>query len=400
MLAIKNAVDVHGNKIEVLIKDDKIIKVLPNIEDNCDNIIDASGLVLMPGIIDLHVHFRDPGATQKEDFLTGSMASAKGGITTIMDMPNTIPNTTTYDLLMQKKEIAKKSIVNYGLHFGSTKDGNIDEIKKVLSEKQAKSIKVFMNLSTGKMLVEDKNILEDIFKTAPLVFAHAEKEKITEAINLSNKYGTKVYFCHIPSAQEFDEINKAKEKNKNLYIEVSPNHLFLSQEDRTEDDMLLRLKPELKSLSDCKHLLNALKNNLVDTIGTDHAPHLLSEKEQKLTFGLPGVETSLALMLSLCNENKLQLWQIQKLMCENPAKIVGIKNRGMIKEGYYADLILIDPNKKWTFNKNEIVSKCGWSPYEGKSLTGKNITTIINGKIVYQNNEFKDLKSGREIEYE
>lgn len=420
MLYLKDGKDVHGNKIELLILDDKIDKIsegfseeeIKNIEKNEKlEIIDLKGKTVMPGVIDVHTHMREPGITAKEDFATGSRACAKAGVTTFYDMPNTIPTTTTLEALKDKKKLAsEKSIVNYGFHFGGSRNNNIDEIKKVLEAKEANTVKIFMNVTTGEMLIEDEDILKNVFKNSKLVLVHAENEMIDKAVEYNKNYGNGLYVCHIPSKEELKKVLEAK-KNSELntekhpvYAEVTPHHLFLNEEIRESTDrnkMLLRMKPELRTKKDNEFLWEALNNGEVDTIGTDHAPHLISEKLEKITFGMPSVETSLALMLNAYNEGKVKLEMIQKLMSENPARIMKISKRGKLEEGYYADVIAVDLDKEWIVGVDDTIeSKCGWTPYENWKLKGKNVLTIVNGKVVYQNNKFNDnLENGKEVEF-
>ena len=420
MLYLKDGKDVHGNKIELLILDDKIDKIsegfseeeIKNIEKNEKlEIIDLKGKTVMPGVIDVHTHMREPGITAKEDFATGSRACAKAGVTTFYDMPNTIPTTTTLEALRDKKKLAsEKSVVNYGFHFGGSRNNNIDEIKKVLEAKEANTVKIFMNVTTGEMLIEDEDILKNIFKNSKLVLVHAENEMIDKAVEYNKNYGNGLYVCHIPSKEELKKVLEAK-KNPELntekhpvYAEVTPHHLFLNEKIRESTDrnkMLLRMKPELRTKKDNEFLWEALNNGEVDTIGTDHAPHLISEKLEKITFGMPGVETSLALMLNAYNEGKVKLEMIQKLMSENPARIMKISKRGKLEEGYYADVIAVDLDKEWIVGVDDTIeSKCGWTPYENWKLKGKNVLTIVNGKVVYQTNKFNDnLENGKEVEF-
>lgn len=420
MLYLKDGKDVHGNKIELLILNDKIDKIsegfseeeIKNIDKNEKlEIIDLKDKTVMPGVIDVHTHMREPGITAKEDFATGSRACAKAGVTTFYDMPNTIPTTTTLEALRDKKKLASgKSIVNYGFHFGGSRNNNIDEIKKVLEAKEANTVKIFMNVTTGEMLIEDEDILKNVFKNSKLVLVHAENEMIDKAVEYNKNYGNGLYVCHIPSKEELKKVLEAK-KNSELntekhpvYAEVTPHHLFLNEEIRESTDrnkMLLRMKPELRTKKDNEFLWEALNNGEVDTIGTDHAPHLISEKLEKITFGMPGVETSLALMLNAYNEGKVKLEMIQKLMSENPARIMKISKRGKLEEGYYADVIAVDLDKEWIVGVDDTIeSKCGWTPYENWKLKGKNVLTIVNGKVVYQNNKFNDnLENGKEVEF-
>ena len=416
IIILKNGIDVFGNKIEILINDEIIKKISENIDEsrfkNNKNvrIIDVEEKLIMPGVIDVHTHMREPGITYKEDFTTGSRACAKAGITTFYDMPNTIPTTTTLENLLEKKKLAsKKSIVNFGFHFGGSKNDNVEEMKKVLRNGEANTVKIFMNVTTGEMLIEDDKILKKVFENSELVLVHAENEMIDKAIELNKNYGKGLYVCHIPSAEELKKVISAK-KNKELntkehpiYAEVTPHHLFLNTEIRESTErnkMLLRMKPELREKSDNEFLWEAINQREVDTIGTDHAPHLISEKLEKITFGMPGVETSLALMINAFNEGKISLETIQKLMCENPAKIMKIEKRGKLQEGFFADIIVVDTQKDWIVGVDDTIeSKCGWTPYENWKLKGKNTMTIVNGKIIYENGKINNIPKGKEIKF-
>ena len=417
IIILKNGTDVFGKKIEILINGEVIEKVSENIEEkeylNRENvrIIDVERKVIMPGVIDVHTHMREPGVTYKEDFETGSRACAKAGITTFYDMPNTVPTTTTLENLLNKKELArKKSIVNFGIHFGGSKNNNISEIREVLAKKEVNTVKIFMNVTTGEMLIEDDEILKGVFQNSGLVLVHAEHEMIDKAIKLNQKYGKGLYVCHIPSEEELQKVIEAKKDSSlnnemhPVYAEVTPHHLFLNEEIRESSErnkMLLRMKPELRKKSDNEFLWEAINEGCIDTIGTDHAPHLIEEKMEKVTFGMPGVETSLALMLTAYNEGKIELSVIQKLMCENPAEIMKIVRRGKLKEGYYADVIVVDTEKEWIAGVDDTLeSKCGWTPYENWKLKGKNITTIVNGEIVYEKGKINEnAKKGKAIEF-
>ena len=417
-MLIKNArINTTGNEYEIkdiYIKDGKIAEIDFDInsldiiretflssDENIKKleIIDLKGKkYLIPGVIDPHVHMRDPGLTHKEDLYTGSRACAKGGITTFIDMPNTIPTTTNLNALQDKKDLASmKSLVNYGFHFGGTSTDNSD----IIPTEGVASTKVFMNISTGKMLVEKDEVLKNIFLKSKMVSVHAEGNMVEKAITYNEKYGKKLYLCHISNKKELDIIRKNREiATKKIYTEVTPHHLFLSENDiKGKNEMLFRMKPELKTTDDIEALCKAINDGTVDTIGTDHAPHLLSEKLEKVTFGIPGVENSLPLMLDSVSKGKITLSKMIELMSKNPSKIFDIKNRGEIKEGYYGDLVVVDLKKKFTLENKTTLSKCGWTPFDGYTGYGKIETTIVNGKIVYNKDQIIE-NTGSEIEYE
>ncbi|RUA05659.1 MAG: dihydroorotase [Fusobacteria bacterium] len=363
------------------------------------DVLDLKGeSYVIPGIIDPHVHMRDPGLTHKEDLLSGSRACAKGGITTFLDMPNTIPTTTDLEALENKKIIAsKKSVVNYGFHFGGTATDNSDIIPK----EGIASTKVFMNISTGKMLVEKDEILKNMFLKSKIVSVHAEGEMVEKAISYNKNYGNKLYLCHISSEEEIQIIKKYRKINKkNFYVEVTPHHLYLTEDQvKGKNEKLLRMKPELKKVTDKEALWDAINDGTVDTIGTDHAPHLLEEKLEKITFGIPGVENSLLLMLDAVSKGKITLARLIELMSKNPSEIFGIKDRGEIKIGNYADLVIVDLEKEFILKNENTISKCGWTPFDGYSGKGAIETTIVNGKIVYDGTKIIENR-GSEVEYE
>ncbi|MBN2111755.1 amidohydrolase family protein [Candidatus Woesearchaeota archaeon] len=372
----------------ILVKNGKIASITSK-NLKADKEIDAKKNYVIPGIIDPHVHFREPGMTHKEDFFTGSVAAAAGGITTILDMPNTNPPTTTAELLKEKKHLARKSIVNYGLHFGAAID-NIKEIIKVRDK--VASTKLFMNLSTGKMMIDDRIKLEQIFEVSKIVAVHAEKEKVAEAVAYSKKTGTPLYLCHISLKDEIDFLRKAK--NRKIFAEATPHHLFLTESDFRKQKGFADMKPNLKSKKDQDALWKAIDEGIIDTIGTDHAPHTKEEKRKKEhPSGVPGCETALPLMLDAVNRGKISLTRVVRLMCVNPAKIFRIKNKGRLKEGYDADLTILDMNKKKKVQNKELFTKCKWSPFDGKILKGWPVITIVGGNVVFDETGFYDIKA-------
>ena len=380
---------------DILIEKEKIVSIENDLSKvSSDEIIDAEGNYVIPGIIDPHVHMRDPGLTHKEDFTTGSMACAKGGVTTFFDMPNTIPNTITKNELMKKKEIHKgTSYVDYGFWFGGSKEDNHKEVIQI--QDKVIATKVFMNVSTGNMLVEDDEILENIFRASKLVGVHAEGEMVKKAILLSEKTNVPVYLCHLSTKEEVQVVREAKKKGIKVYGEVTPHHLFFNVDD-VERNPLLRMKPELKTKEDNDALWEGILDGTIDTIGTDHAPHRIEEKQEKLTFGIPGVENSLEMMLKAVKCDKITFEKLMKIMSENTANIFGIKNKGKIALGYDADLVIVDINTEEIIKKENVISKCGWTPYEGFEKGGKILTTIVRGNVVFNDGKFIN-KIGKEV---
>lgn len=412
MLLLKNGTTVYGEKIDVLIEGHRIADIAPagtlTASENAKNafsedthsggVIDIGGKLIMPGIMDLHTHMRDPGLTHKEDFYSGSRACAKGGITCFFDMPNTVPPTVTEEDLLDKiRRAQKNALVHFGFHFGASRDDNSADIRRVTVNGSARSVKVFLNESTGCMMIEDKTLLERVFQAGALVFVHAENDTIDTAVRLNARFGSGLYICHISSEKEMRSVIAAKQnpalnnERTPIYAEVTPHHLFLHaamKNEGTQNNMLLRMKPELKNQSDCDFLWQAVRDGFVDTIGTDHAPHTKAEKLEKPCFGIPGAETSLALMLTAAADKRIDLPLVQKLMCENPAAVMQLAGKGRLQPGFDADITVADTRTRYVFRAGDIVSKCAWSPYEGFELQGKTCITIVNGRIVYRDGRF------------
>lgn len=412
MLLLKNGSTVYGEKIDLLIDGHRIVDIAPagtltalqntknafSADAHSGGVIDIGGKLIMPGIIDLHTHMREPGLTHKEDFYSGSRACAKGGITCFFDMPNTLPPTVTEkDLLDKIRSAQKNALVHFGFHFGASRDDNSAEIRRVTVNGSARSVKVFLNESTGCMLIEDKTLLERVFKAGALVFVHAENDKIDTAIQLNARFGSGLYICHISSEKEMRSVIAAKQnpalnnERTPIYAEVTPHHLFLHaamKNEGTQNNMLLRMKPELKNQSDCDFLWQALTDGFVDTLATDHAPHTKAEKLEKPCFGIPGTEASLALMLTAAADKRIDLPLVQKLMCENPAAVMHLSGKGRLQPGFDADITVADTCGRYVLRADDIVSKCAWSPYEGFELRGKTCITIVNGEIVYRDGRF------------
>lgn len=388
----------HGEEgiKDILVQDGKIVKIYncSEVEElDIDEIIDVDGNWVLPGVIDAHTHMRDPGLDYKEDFETGSMACAKGGVTTFIDMPNTVPNTTTEEILTAKERNSeKRSYVDYGFHFGGSRLDNSEEIKKV--KRRVASTKIFLNMSTGDMLVEEDKVLENLFKESKIVSVHAEEDMVDRAIDLARRFRKPLYLCHLSKKSEVEKLRAAKKEGLKIYGEVAPHHLFL---DSTMANSLLLMKPELKEKEDNNALWEGLMDGTIDTIGTDHAPHTLEEKNSKVTYGIPGVENSLELMLKELNR-KIDMKTLQKVMSENPAKIFKIENKGILEIGYDADLVVVDITRKEVIKNEDVVSKCGWTPYDGVVGGGKVLSTLVRGKVVYDGNSFIE-KIGEGVSY-
>ncbi|WP_157150434.1 dihydroorotase family protein [Brachyspira sp. SAP_772] len=391
-MIIKNA-KIENNIVSIIIENEKIKKI--DFDNNFEiykdsNIVDANYNYVLCGIIDPHAHMRDPGLTHKEDFSSGSKAAARGGVTTFFDMPNTIPNTITKESLEEKKNMMiGKSYVDYGFHFGGSKADNTEDIKQIIDK--AASTKIFFNASTGNMLVEDDKILYKLFEASKIVTVHAEDKMVDKAINIAKQTNTPLYLCHLSLESEINSLKKAKDSGMIIYGEATPHHLFLNTEDVNKNEknkMLLRMKPELREKSDNKALWNAILDGTIDTIGTDHAPHLLIEKLEKLTYGIPSIEHSLELMFKKVKDATIDIKLLTKIMSENAAKIFGIKDKGLLEEGFDADFVIVDLNDDSLIEEKDIITKASWSPYVGFKRGAKVITTIVRGNVVYNNGKF------------
>lgn len=385
---------------DILIEDGVITKIDENIQAEGHEIVDAQSNYVLPGIIDVHTHMRDPGLTHKEDFTSGSKACARGGVTTFIDMPNTIPVTVTEKALMDKKDmLVGRSYVDYGFHFGGSKKDNSEEIKKVLDK--VASTKIFLNMSTGDMLIENEKVVENIFRESKIISVHAEEGMVEKAIEFCKKYDKELYLCHLSKASEIELLKQAKAEGVKVFGEVTPHHLFLNVDDvnATEGSkMLLRMKPELKEKSDNEALWKALADGTLDSIGTDHAPHLIEEKLAKLTYGVPSVENSLEMMLNGVKENRITFERLIEVMCKNPAKIFKIKNKGNIAVGYDGDLVIVDTNDNSPIKDDKVITKANWTPFENCNRGGRVLTTILRGEIVYNKGNFNGIH-GREVKY-
>ncbi|MAU55024.1 MAG: dihydroorotase [Flavobacteriales bacterium] len=440
-ILIKNATIVNEEKIfksDLLIVDDVISQISSNISTPNDcKVIDALGKILIPGLIDDQVHFREPGLTHKATIKSESKAAVAGGITSFIEMPNTVPQTTTINELNKKFEIAdKSSYANYSFMFGAT-NSNLDEIKKV-NKSEVAALKIFLGSSTGDMLVDDQQILRDIFSTTDLIIVvHSEDEQIIKE-NLKKyktKYNSNIPFeCHskirseeacLKSTKKIIEL--AKETNARLHVfhlstkvesllfqndipleekkitsEVCVHHLWFSDKDYKDKQSFIKWNPAIKTDNDREGLWNALLDDRIDVIATDHAPHTLEEKSKPYLdcpSGGPLVQHALVSMIQHHLNNKISLQKIVTKMCHNPAILFQIKKRGYIRKGYYADLVLIDINKPWTVKKENILYKCNWSPFEGLQFDSQVTHTIVNGKLVYENGLFNSILSGKKLTF-
>jgi len=444
-ISIANATLVNDGKVitaSILIRDELIDCVITDNPDEIynyktDQLIEAKGEFLFPGVIDDQVHFREPGLTHKGDIYSESKAGVAGGITSFMEMPNTSPQTTTISLLNDKFKIAsEKSLANYSFYLGATND-NIEEIIKV-DPKNVCGIKVFMGSSTGNMLVDKVESLEKIFKISPVLIAtHCEdettiKENILKykelygedvpfqyhaeirseeacylssslAVRLAKRYNSRLHILHLSTEKELELFDEdIPLYNKRITSEVCIHHLWFSQDDYEKYGWRIKWNPSIKKESDRLALISGLKRNQVDIVATDHAPHLLAEKEAgyfKSASGGPMVQHSLVAMIELSKKGYFDLGLIAQKMCHAPAIVYGIENRGFVKEGYFADLVLVDPNDSWYVNKDNLLYKCGWSPLEGQKLTSKVTHTIINGKIVFENGRFDESFRGSALKF-
>jgi len=413
----------------VLIIDNKIEKIFPHIfPTDFDlkevEVIDAKGLYLIPGVVDDQVHFREPGLIHKGEIATESRAAVAGGITTFMEMPNTNPQAVTQDLLQQKYDrAAEVSAANYSFYMGAT-NTNLDEVLKTDPTKVC-GIKVFMGSSTGNMLVDDETVLSEIFKHAPtLVATHCEDEatiqknlKIarerygenvpisrhahirsdeacykssSKAIELASKFDTRLHVLHLSSAKEMALFSGGKVADKKITAEVCVHHLWFDEKDYIKHGTRIKWNPSIKTEDDKKALWDALLSDRIDVIATDHAPHTLEEKNNtyfKAPSGGPLVQHSLVAMLELSKKGFIRIEKVIQKMCHAPADLFRVEKRGYIREGYFADLVLIDPNRSWTVSPENILYKCGWSPFEGTEFSHKVVSTFVNGKEVYKNNE-------------
>jgi dihydroorotase len=426
-ILIKNALIINEGKqfhSDLLIVDELISEIGDSenmkVPEHAE-IIDAGGLLLIPGLIDDHVHFREPGLTNKGDIFTESKAAVAGGVTSFMEMPNTIPQAVSTEILKDKYLLgSEKSLANYSFYIGAT-NTNLDEILKA-DPSEVCGIKLFMGSSTGGMLVNNEAALKELFLKATMpVTAHCEDEAIvrrnsniyrekygenvpvkmhslirsreacfvssSHAVNLAREYNTRLHILHLSTADELKLFkNDVPLHEKKITAEACVHHLWFEESAYDDLGTFVKWNPAIKTRFDRDALINGVKNNLIDVIGTDHAPHTSEEKKNsyfKAPSGGPLIQHSLTTMLEFWHRKIFSLEKIVEMMCHNPAILFNIRNRGFIREGYKADLCLVDPHRPWTVSKENILYKCGWSPLEGDTFSSKVVKTIVNGTIVY-----------------
>lgn len=439
---IKNAKIVNEGNIfegDILIENDIIKEIDTSISVKSGDtiVIDAEGNYVLPGMIDDQVHFREPGLTHKANIETESKAALAGGITSFIEMPNTKPQTTTVEKLEEKFAIAANtSYANYSFMFGGTND-NLDEILKV-DTKNVAGLKLFLGSSTGNMLVDDPEVLEKIFSSTDMVISvHCEDEgtirdnlakykeeygddipmhfhpiirseeacylSSSKAIELAKKTGARLHVFHLSTGKETNLFsNKIPLKDKKITSEVCVHHLWFSDEDYKRKGSHIKWNPAVKTSSDRDQLLKALLDDRIDVIATDHAPHTIEEKSNPYTIapsGGPLVQHALVALLEMYHQGKISIEKIVEKACHNPAILFDVEKRGYIKEGYFADLVIADLNNPWTVNKDNILYKCGWSPFEGNTFKSRITHTFVNGQLVYNNFKVLDVKAGKRLTF-
>lgn len=435
---IKNATIVNeGKQIvgDVLIENDRIVKIANAIEDSSAKEINAEGKYLLPGCIDDQVHFREPGLTHKAEIYTEAKAAVAGGITSFMEMPNTVPNTLTQELLADKYALgAKKSLANYSFYMGAGND-NLEEVLKT-NPKDVCGVKVFMGSSTGNMLVDNEKTLKGIFGEVPMLIAtHCEdeatikhnlavfKEKYGDnitpemhpiirsseacyisssfAVDLAKKHNTRLHILHISTGKETHLFrNDIPLAEKRITAEACIHHMWFNDKDYATKGNWIKWNPAVKTEADQNQILQALLDGRIDVVATDHAPHTIQEKEQpylSAPSGGPLVQHALNAMLELYHQGKITLEQVVEKMAHNVAICFQIADRGFIREGYKADLVLVDLNKNYTVERSNVLSKCGWSPFEGQKFNSVITHTFVSGHLAYENGTFNESKQGERM---
>lgn len=420
-----------SQKMSVLVEGSKIAALDVAVHTKADEVVDAAGLHLLPGVVDSHVHFREPGLTHKEDLHTASRACAKGGVTTFLEMPNTKPPATTKERLHEKLALAaEKSLVNYGFYIGAT-PSNVEELR---TASRTPGIKIFIGSSTGDLLVDDQEALERIFAETTLpICAHCEDETIVRqntarltaggrsleladhsrirdnpaaivstrrAMDLAFRHNHRFHVLHVSTA---DECELFTDHRNLITAEVCPHHLFFNTDDYARLGSLVQMNPSIKTAADSRRLWQALLEGRIQAIVTDHAPHTLEEKQQpypKSPSGLPAVENSLALLLNQVSLGLCTLDQVVHWMCDAPARVWDILNKGRITPGYDADLVLVDLNKSMAIQNENQETKCRWSPWHGTTLTGWPVRTWVMGQEVFRDGQINDAIRGQEATFD
>ena len=417
----------------------KIVRDGETFEPENAQVVDARGKYLIPGVIDEHVHFREPGLTAKADICSESRAAVAGGVTSFMEMPNTMPQTTTQALLQEKFNLAaEKSLANYSFYIGATND-NLDEIVKTDPTKVC-GVKLFMGSSTGNMLVDKDSVLETLFKESPcLIAAHCEDEEIVKrntlyykelaekheivpnasihplvrseeacyrstekAVALATKTGARLHVMHISTRAELLLFqNTIPLKSKKITAETCPHYLMFDDRDYDSLGFAIKCNPAIKSAHDKRALWRGVQDGYIDTIGSDHAPHLREDKFTDNYFtaksGFPSIQHNFVLMSDRFNRNKLKITDLVRLMCHNPATLYRIDRRGFIREGYHADLALVDTNVNKLITNEEVCYKCGWTPYDGTAIHTQVTHTFVNGNLVYENGIYYENSRGERL---
>lgn len=442
MLLIKHATLINDDRrylASVLVNDDRIVEIIEGDDlPEADEVIDANGMWLLPGVIDDQVHFREPGLTHKADIHTESRAAAAGGVTSFMEMPNTMPLTVTIEALEDKYRLGdEKSVVNYSFYMGAT-NSNLDELKKV-DPATVCGVKVFMGSSTGNMLVDNVETLSRIFAEIPmLITTHCEDEATIQknkeyykslhgddlpvefhplirdaeacyrsssfAVELARKYNARLHVLHLSTARELELFeNSLPLREKRITGEVCVHHLWFSDQDYATHGNRIKWNPAIKSSSDREALIQAVNDDRLDVVATDHAPHLLREKVGnclKAASGGPLVQYSLVAMLELAKQGHFTPEKVVRKMCHAPADLYRVHHRGYIRKGFYADLVLVDPTAEWQIDPTTIESRCGWSPFEGTTFHHKVEKTWVNGQLVYANGKVNDTVRGKRLLFE
>ena len=440
---IRNAKIVNEGVVfegDVLIEDEFIKEIADKISPKSSEciIIDAEGSYLIPGAIDDQVHFREPGLTHKGNIASESRAAIAGGITSFIEQPNTVPNAVTQELLEQKYQIASEtSFANYSFMMGGTND-NLEEVLKT-NPRNVAGIKLFLGSSTGNMLVDNQEVLEKIFSSTKMLIAvHCEDEgtikanlekykeefgddipmkyhhlirsaeacylSSSKAIELAKKTGARLHVFHLSTAKEMSLFtNKIPLEEKQITAEVCVHHLWFSDKDYDTKGALIKWNPAVKTESDKNALWEALLDDRIDVIATDHAPHTLEEKMNPYTScpsGGPLVQHAVVAMFEAVHKEKISVEKVVEKMCHNPAKIFKIEKRGFIKQGYYADLVIVNPHLPWNVKKENILYQCGWSPFEGTNFKSRVTHTFVNGKLVFINGKIKEVKAAKRLLFE